>query len=193
MSKPWDNENRTRYYGKRVGDIVEYTTGYRGQKERATVVGYALGDNNRIFLSNGKGKPWESTAERCTVVERVEDIEARAMNKDTLLIKHKTRGVEVHFMLEGLLRIAKDSGNIQMCTWWLDGQTGYAMSIRKDTGKQLVTMMTMAKYIELRGTANNAEIKLHGWRILEAAALRLNLETHFEAEIKAAKEAALKQ
>ena len=73
MSKPWDNENRTRYYGKRVGDIVEYTCGWPVRKERATVVGYAVGDNNRIFLQQGKEKAWASTAERCTVVERVED------------------------------------------------------------------------------------------------------------------------
>jgi hypothetical protein len=70
MSKQWDNENRTRYYGKRVGDTVEYSV--FGQVFQCEVIAYTP-NNNRIRVRFEDGDEGDLIAELCKVVAKVED------------------------------------------------------------------------------------------------------------------------
>ncbi len=74
----WETRNlsRERAYGKRIGDIVQVTVGYKDTKEERTmeVVGYCS-DNNRLQLRDDYGYVTNSfTAEQCKLVTKVEDI-----------------------------------------------------------------------------------------------------------------------
>lgn len=72
--KPFDNENRNRYYGLRVGDIVHpiyFNNAY--DRGNAEVIAYTF-DNNRVrikWLANGEETDW--VAEHCEIVTKVED------------------------------------------------------------------------------------------------------------------------
>lgn len=73
--KKWDNEDRTRYYGLRKGDTVEYTI-LTGQKITAKVHDYVITDNNAVYLKSKlikEGKPFRYVAEWCTIIKKVED------------------------------------------------------------------------------------------------------------------------
>jgi len=70
MSKQRDNENRNRYYGKRVGDTVEYSA--FGQVFQCEVIGYHM-DNNRIQVRLEDGTERGIVAEWCKVITKVEE------------------------------------------------------------------------------------------------------------------------
>jgi hypothetical protein len=76
--KKWDNEERRRYYGVRVGDRVCYE--YIGQVKKVitgTVAEYGFMDNNAVFVRwDHGGKPSKFCPEWLTIVQRVEDITA---------------------------------------------------------------------------------------------------------------------
>ena len=69
-AKPWDNEDRRRRYGLRVGDTVKCSYSSKGECE---VVSYGGGDNNSIILEDKDGKEFKEVAEWCTIITKVED------------------------------------------------------------------------------------------------------------------------
>ncbi len=73
-TKQWDNEERRRYYGIRVGDIVR--SNYFQQDQLYEVWGYGFMDNNSVHLIEvGKenARPFPHVAEWLTIVTKVED------------------------------------------------------------------------------------------------------------------------
>ena len=79
----FDNKERRRYYGIRVGDIVTYvipgTREILGDKyvsdETYEVIDYGFMDNNRVYLKSIKdGHEEKAVAEYCQIVTKVEDI-----------------------------------------------------------------------------------------------------------------------
>lgn len=72
--KPWDNEERHRYYGLRIGDTVSITMGWPKKKYLAEVVDYGHGDNNRVYIKiEGSEEVTDWVAEWCEIVTKVED------------------------------------------------------------------------------------------------------------------------
>lgn len=70
----FDNEERRRYYGKRVGDIVENWSSFGVKGRHGEVVGYGLLDNNRIeVMWDGLEEPQDEVAEWMTIITKVED------------------------------------------------------------------------------------------------------------------------
>lgn len=67
--KAFDNEDRKRYYGLRVGDIV--TNGFT--ETHAEVVFYGIMNNNRVKLKYPDGSIGSASAEHCTIIQKVED------------------------------------------------------------------------------------------------------------------------
>lgn len=69
--KPFDNAERRRYYGVRIGDRVKATNGRIG-----TVAGYGFMDNNCVHVEfdGAKKGPWPYVAESLEIVIKVEDI-----------------------------------------------------------------------------------------------------------------------
>lgn len=67
----WDNEDRNRYYGLRVGDIVKST--WIKDEPELEVIEYGHGDNNRIYLKSPSGKTYSPTAESCDIITKLED------------------------------------------------------------------------------------------------------------------------
>ncbi len=68
----WDNEDRNRYYGLRVGDLIivkDIKGTIWGESE---VVGY-VGDNNIVIIKNTNGDPIDWVAEYCDITTKVED------------------------------------------------------------------------------------------------------------------------
>jgi hypothetical protein len=66
----FDNSERRRYYGLRIGDIVKckaYNIDY------AEVVDYGFLDNNSVFVKEDGKEPRKVVAEWCDVVTKVED------------------------------------------------------------------------------------------------------------------------
>ena len=74
MTKEFDNVERRRYYGLRIGDTVEVNIGSLIQiKELAEVIGYAFMDNNRVYVRMEDGTETSWVAEWCTIITKVED------------------------------------------------------------------------------------------------------------------------
>lgn len=72
--KPWDNEERRRYYGLRIGDTVSIQFGYPKEKHLAEVVDYGFMDNNRVYIKiEGSDEVTDWVAEWCEIVTKVED------------------------------------------------------------------------------------------------------------------------
>jgi hypothetical protein len=67
--KKFDNEFRDRYYGLRVGDIVNLYS----IKCKAEVIGYGFLDNNSIRLKLEDGREVNWIAEHCEIITKVED------------------------------------------------------------------------------------------------------------------------
>jgi len=86
----------------------------------------------------------------------------------------------VWFYLAGLKKIAMNCGQLETLQSWIDGQSAYCISIRKDTGRTLSTVMFEQKAIDL-GYNIDPRFKMSH---LKAFATRVNLETHFEHEIE---------
>lgn len=70
--KPFDNENRNRYYGKRIGDIVTCKA-FGTVIENCEVIEYGFMDNNKIYVRDPKGNEFDWVAEWCKVTTKVED------------------------------------------------------------------------------------------------------------------------
>jgi len=73
MGKVFDNKDRTRYYGLRIGDIVDLK-GVDGKvaQANAEVIKYGS-DNNRVEVRLMSGNTCDWVAEWCDIVVRVED------------------------------------------------------------------------------------------------------------------------
>lgn len=70
--KVWDNEERRRYYGVRVGDTVKLY--FMKNETFAEVVGYGFLDNNRVYIKiHGEEEEISWVAEHCDVIVKVED------------------------------------------------------------------------------------------------------------------------
>lgn len=65
------NENRSRYYGLRIGDVVEQRA--FGTVHRGTVFEYGVMDNNRVYVKDENGEELDFIAEWCTIIKKVED------------------------------------------------------------------------------------------------------------------------
>jgi hypothetical protein len=71
MKKAFDNEERRRYYGLRVGDIVRSKMyGF----DNAKVVEYGFLDNNSVIVRVPGEADRDVVAEWCEIVTKVEDI-----------------------------------------------------------------------------------------------------------------------
>ena len=68
----FNNWERNRYYGVRVGDEVEEHFGDR-ITTKGTVVDYGFMDNNAVFVEREDGKVVSCVAEWCTIIKKVED------------------------------------------------------------------------------------------------------------------------
>ena len=71
----FDNIERRRYYGLRIGDTVEISTFGMTNKKIAMVVKYAFMDNNRVIIRLEDGEETDWVAEYCKVITKVEDKE----------------------------------------------------------------------------------------------------------------------
>lgn len=74
----WDNEDRTRYYGKRKGDIIKVMSLNGTVWGESEVLDYVAGDNNAILIKSKNGNPIEWVAEWCDIITKIED---RNLNK----------------------------------------------------------------------------------------------------------------
>lgn len=75
MEKTFDNVDRNRYYGIRVGDIVKYNVSPLDKDEKEyKVVRYGFMDNNRVYLQDSEGNVLPAVAEWCVIVKKVEEI-----------------------------------------------------------------------------------------------------------------------
>jgi len=69
------NESRTRYYGLRVGDIVQIKHTGGEIPIECTVVELTPMDNNSVALKDNRdNRLFEWVAEWCTIITKVEDI-----------------------------------------------------------------------------------------------------------------------
>ena len=68
----FDNKNRKRYYGKRIGDVVKFEAPVNRQTYYGVVSNYSPSDNNRLEVTLPDGKIQKLTAEICDVVFPVE-------------------------------------------------------------------------------------------------------------------------
>lgn len=70
-TKVFDNVNRNRYYGVRVGDTVELS--FSSKTIKAEVTGYDFMDNNRVYVKTEDGTNTSWVAEWCKIITKVED------------------------------------------------------------------------------------------------------------------------
>ncbi len=78
LLRQFDNEERHRYYGKRVGDRVSQEMHtyppQPGAKKLGTVIEFGFMDNNKVIVQfDGEEKPTACVAEYLSVEEKVED------------------------------------------------------------------------------------------------------------------------
>lgn len=73
--KKFDNKERHRYYGVRVGDIVELEFSHKPVNPIAEVIEYGFMDNNSVFVRMEDGTETGWVAEHCKVIIRIEEIE----------------------------------------------------------------------------------------------------------------------
>ena len=66
----FDNKDRSRRYGIRVGDIVTYCKG----TDTHEIIDLGCGDNNAVYTMH-EGEPRKLVAEWCKIVTKVEDRE----------------------------------------------------------------------------------------------------------------------
>ena len=100
MSKTFDNENRSRYYGLRIGDIVDLK-GVDGKVcyPNAEVVEYGS-DNNRVEVRSMNGNTRDWVAEWCNIVVRVEDrIKPQRTDKPVVSEAFADNGEHSHWRL----------------------------------------------------------------------------------------------
>ena len=73
LIKNFDNNERHRYYGLRIGDLVKVETYPRGKFLNAEVMDYGFLDNNRVILKFEDGSIDGWVAEWCIITTKVED------------------------------------------------------------------------------------------------------------------------
>jgi hypothetical protein len=74
ISNPaFDNKERRRYYGLRIGDTVKLLYGFNKTEPTAEVIEYGLMDNNsvKVRLEDGRAIDW--VAEWCEIITKIED------------------------------------------------------------------------------------------------------------------------
>ncbi len=93
--KVFDNAERRRYYGIRIGDIVEERA--FGTVTRGEVMGYGLMDNNKVYINAEGDITLDAVAEWCHVIECVEDRTDRFKDMKFLMVtdKHGYRDYEI--------------------------------------------------------------------------------------------------
>jgi hypothetical protein len=70
----FENKERNRYYGLRIGDLVTINMGMSGSKPlNAEVIEYGFFDNNRVYLKLEDGSEISWVAEWCTLITKVEN------------------------------------------------------------------------------------------------------------------------
>ena len=86
-SKVFNNANRQRYYGLRIGDIVD-ARGITGIViyKNVEVHDYSS-DNNRVELKLASGNITDWVAEWCTVITKVEDRNKKPYNNRPIIEK----------------------------------------------------------------------------------------------------------
>ena len=67
----FDNAERNRYYGLRIGDTV--TSKVYQERGICTVVEYGHLDNNRVVVEDANGERFPIVAEWCSIVKKIED------------------------------------------------------------------------------------------------------------------------
>lgn len=74
--KNFDNSERRRYYGLRVGDIVspKGLNGKEWHKGQSEVFEYGFLDNNAVYIRADDGTETKWVAEWCDIITKVEDI-----------------------------------------------------------------------------------------------------------------------
>jgi hypothetical protein len=76
MEKTFNNAERRRYYGLRIGDTVKLDF-FNFKKEDkdtlAEVIGYGVMDNNKVYVRLENDEERSYVAEWCTIVTKVED------------------------------------------------------------------------------------------------------------------------
>ena len=82
-----------------------------------------------------------------------------------------------------LSRVVAECGQLDVSNSWCENGTGYAVSVRKDTGKRLETMITKAQAATLGLKVDTIRFFENEAAIMAAFALRINLEQHFAVEI----------
>lgn len=78
--KGFNNKDRARYYGLRVGDIVQCTL-CQFSTPPSEVIGYGFLDNNRVRIKElESGKEYGHVAEWLSIVTKVEDRNLKPIN-----------------------------------------------------------------------------------------------------------------
>lgn len=72
----FDNKDRKRYYGLRIGDEIEVMSLNGTVWGNSEVLDYDPFDNNKVIIKSKNGNPIDWVAEWCKVIKRVEDKEA---------------------------------------------------------------------------------------------------------------------
>jgi hypothetical protein len=87
-TKVFDNANRHRYYGLRIGDIVD-ARGISGIPiyKNVEVHEYSGFDNNRVVLKLASGNTCDWVAEWCTIITKVEDRNKKPYNNSQIIDK----------------------------------------------------------------------------------------------------------
>jgi hypothetical protein len=70
MQSKFDNKDRSRYYGLRIGDIVKAES--LNPNELYTIIDYGK-DNNRVIIQSKDGKIIEWVAEWCEIITPILD------------------------------------------------------------------------------------------------------------------------
>lgn len=71
----FDNKDRNRYYGLRIGDLVQIKMGLwaNPKTQNAEVLDYGFMDNNRVRLRLESREETNWVAEWCTLITKIED------------------------------------------------------------------------------------------------------------------------
>lgn len=109
MKRPFDNEQRNRYYGKRKGDIVKCDA---FDIEEAEVIAYGGGDNNSIIIDYN-GKPRSIVAEWCEIIQKVELRNDIPLYKKHLMLAAWQWCDDNNKSLEFLLCYMADAGGVE--------------------------------------------------------------------------------
>lgn len=72
MNKIFTNEKRTRYYGLRVGDIIQHSA--FGIEFQGEIIELGGSDNNCVYVKReDNGESVKAVAEWCKIITKVED------------------------------------------------------------------------------------------------------------------------